>query len=398
MRSLFFVRLALLNTFKKKLRLSLALAGISLTSGVIVLLFGLQIGLKNLVDTQVKNGQATNVVSVTLRNSNAVKLDEQRVSSIQSISGVSDVAESVGLLSNAVYHGITLNAPLYAVSANYFALNPPTLISGIVEQEPTNESIVVSSRVLTVFSIDPKTAIGKEVKLSINLSPDYVHTIDKETPTKTKTYTIKAVVDRGNLPVVYASIDGLKDQGLNSVSQLSLQLTNPEKAASVRESIERQGFQTSSIQDTIDQINKLFAVINGILVIFSIIVFIITVTATFTIITLTLMEETQQIGFLRIMGLRSSDVSLLFIIQSILITSLGATIGILLGSAGGFILNGYARALAASDAFYGEISIFVLPTGQIIIILMLSIIIGWIVGTIPAKRAAQLNPLEELYS
>jgi putative ABC transport system permease protein len=110
------------------------------------------------------------------------------------------------------------------------------------------------------------------------------------------------------------------------------------------------------------------------------------------------MEETQQIGFLRIMGLRSSDVSLLFVIQSILITSLGAVMGIILGTVGGFILNGYARALAASDAFYGEISVFVLPTGQIIIILMLSVIIGWIVGTIPAKRAAQLNPLEELYS
>ena len=398
MRSLFFIRLALLNTFKKKLRLALALAGISLTSGVIVLLFGFQIGLKNLVDTQVKNGQATNVVSVTLRSSNAVKLDEQRVSSIQSISGVSDVAESVGLLSNAVYHGITLNAPLYAVSSNYFALNPPTTVQGATEQQPADDTIVVSTTVLTAFSIDPKSAIGKEIKLSINLTPDYVRTIDKETPTKTKSYTIKGVIDRGNLPVIYASIDSLKDQGLSSVSQLSLQLTNPDKAPSVREAVERQGLQTSSIQDTIDQINKLFAVINGILVVFSIIVFVITVTATFTIITLTLMEETQQIGFLRIMGLRSSDVSLLFVIQSILITSLGAVMGIILGTVGGFILNGYARALAASDAFYGEISVFVLPTGQIIIILMLSVIIGWIVGTIPAKRAAQLNPLEELYS
>lgn len=398
MRSLFFVRLALLNTFKKKLRLALALAGISLTSGVIVLLFGLQIGLKSLVDTQVKNGQATNVVSVTLRNSNAVKLDEQRISSIQSISGVGDVAESVGLLSNAVYHGITLNAPVYAVTGNYFALNPPTVVQGAVEQEPTQDSVVVSSTVLTAFSIDPASAVGKEIQLAITLTPEYVSTIEKEKTTKAKTYTIKAVVDRGNLPVIYASIDALKDQGLNSVSQLSLQLTSPDKAPSVRETVERQGLQTSSIQDTIDQINKLFSVINGILVVFSIIVFIITVTATFTIITLTLMEETQQIGFLRIMGLKSSDVSLLFVIQSILITSLGAIMGIVLGTIAGFVLNGYARALAASDAFYGEISIFVLPTGQIIIILMLSIIIGWIVGTIPAKRAAQLNPLEELYS
>jgi putative ABC transport system permease protein len=398
MRSIFFFRLALLNTFKKKLRLFLALVGISLTCGVIVVLFGLQTGLKNLVDTQIKNGQATNVVSVTLRNSNAVKLDSTRVSAIQSISGVGDVSESVGLLTNAVYHGITLNAPVYAVGSNYFTMNPPTLTKGTTEGQPSDDSIIVSTTVLSAFGIATNDALNKEIKLSINLTPDYANKLEKETPTKVQTFRIKGVIDRGSLPVIYAPLEVVKKQGLTSVSQLSIQLTSPDKAASVRETIERQGLQTSSIQDTIEQINKLFSVINSILIIFSIIVFIITVTAAFTVITLTLMEETQQIGFLRIMGLRRNDIGLLFVIQSMLITSIGATLGIVLGSIGGFALNGYAQALAATEALYGTISIFVLPTGQIIIILMLSIIIGWIVGTIPAKRAARLNPLEELYS
>lgn len=397
MNPIFVLRLALLNTFKKRLRVMLAILGIALTSGVIIGLFGIQDGLRNLVDNEIQNGQALDVVTVNRRNLQEIKLDQDRVSQIQSISGVATISESVGLFGTVVYNGITLNAPVYAVSAAYFEMNPSSLVEGEVEDQPIGSGIIVSNKTLEVFGIDEGSAVGKKVKLSTILTQEYAS--NQEAPERTtpeREYTIKGVIDRGELPVFYMDIELMKEQGLTSVTQLNARLTTPDKTTEVREAVERLGLQTSSVQDTINQINQLFEVIQNILVIFGFIVLIITVSSAFTVITLTLMEETRQIGFLRIMGLKHTDVTKLFVIQSITVTFLGALLGCVLGIVGGSILNGYARILAEDSTFSGDISVFVVPALQVIIILTLSIVVGWLVGIIPARRAIRINPLEEL--
>ncbi len=397
MNSFFLFRLALLNTFKKRLRVTLAIVGIALTSSIIVILFGLQLGLRQLVDNEIRNGQAMDVVTVNRPNVQGITLNEEKISEIKSISGVSTVAESVGLFGAMTYHGISLNSPVYAVSSSYFSMSPVNTLKGTSENQPNGTSIILSKKALEVFSIDSNDAVGKTISGSVTLTGDYASKLKEDEYTQEKVdYIIAGVIDRGELPVFYVSIDGMKDNGLDRVSQVNVRLTNPDKMSEVRESIERLGFQTSSVQDTIVQINKLFEVIRNILLIFGIIVFILTVSATFTIITLTLMEETRQIGFLRIMGLRHSEVARLFIIQSIIITVLGAMLGCVGGILGGVILNGYASFLAESNSFSGTISVFVIPVGQVIMITTLSVIVGWVVGILPSRRVVRINPLEEL--
>lgn len=397
MNPLFIIHLAILNTFKKRLRVILAIVGIALTSGIIVGLFGVQSGLRNLVDTEIRNGQALDVVSINRRNVQELKLNQEKISAIKSISGVTDAAESVGLFGSASYHGILLNAPVYAVSQTYFAMNPSAISAGTTEAEPKTDSVIVSEKVLDVFGIEKGGAVGKKIKLNALLTKEYADNLKSdEFSTDEKEYTIRAVVNRGTLPVFYVNIEPFKEQGLTNVGQIDARLTSPDKSAEVREAVERLGFQTSSVQDTIEEINQLFEVIQNILVVFGIVVFVITVSSTFTVITLTLMEETKQIGFLRIMGLRHNDVTKLFVIQSIIVTFLGALLGCVFGIIGGFILNGYARVLAEGSTFSGEISVFLVPGLQVIIILTLSIVVGWLVGIIPARRAIRINPLEEL--
>ncbi len=395
----FLIRLSLLNTFKKRLRAILAITGIALTSAAMVVLFGVETGLHNLIDTQVSSGGPIDVLTVNQRNVQQIKLDDERISKIQSLSGVSQVGRSVGLLGNAVYHGINLNLPLYAVTNDYFVMNPAPVFAGSTTSQPAADNIIVSAKVLEAYDIQSKTAIGTKIQLSATITNDYASKLSTATLTTTpKAYTIVGVVDRGALPVIYMPIEQLYTQGMDSVAQIKLQLTTPDKMPAVRSTIEQMGFQTTSIQDTIDQIDKLFDVIRGILMLFAVVVFVITVSGTFTIITLTLLEETKQIGFLRIAGLRQHDVKMLFIIQSIVLTFLGAITGIIVGSFLGFALNGLAGAVASSESFSGEITVFALPVQQIIMILMLAVVIGWLVGILPAKRAVMMSPLEELTS
>lgn len=400
MKHAFLFRLAVLNTFKKKLRIILALGGIALTVSIIVVLFGVQIGLRNLVDSEIKNGQSTDVVTISQRNAQKIKLDETQLSELRSISGIGDTAESVGLYGMGVYHGISLNSPVYAVSENFFSMTPAgNGNAAAFEGEPSGSGIIVSTGALEVYSIDPNDAVGKTINLTVVIGAEYATGLDEDTPLEIsvqKDYTIKGIVDRGSAPVMYVSIEPMKENGLTSVTQVNARLSDPGKITSVREAIEQKGLQTTSIQDTISQINQLFDVIQNILLVFGAIVFVITVSAAFTIITLTLLEETRQIGFLRIMGLRRQDVKTMFYIQSILITTLGAAIGIVLGYFAGFTLNGYAQAVVDTQSFTNTVNIFAIPVMPTIIIVILSAIVGWVVGIIPAKRAVLINPLEEL--
>ena len=146
MRRIFFIRLAVLNTFKKKFRAILAIGSIALTSSVVVVLCGLQIGLHDLVNTEISNSESKEIVTVNQRNSEQVKLNEAQITKIQSISGVSQVGESVGLLGDAAHHGIDLNMPVYAVTSDYFVMSPVKFSAGSAEGQPIGTNIIVSSR------------------------------------------------------------------------------------------------------------------------------------------------------------------------------------------------------------------------------------------------------------
>ena len=397
-RQLFFIRLALINTFKKRLRAVLAIGVIALTSAVVVVLFGVDIGLHNLVQNEINQSDSTDVVTVTLRNTQQVKLDDTAISRIKSISSVGQVVQFVGIFGTAVLHDINLNMPLYAVSPEYFMLGSTIGIAGDLNKQPSDNNVVVSKKVIEIYGMKLDQAVGQKIKIKATLTSDNtgsnVSTDTKESPMQD--YTIVGVIDRGDLPLAYIPIDNIKKLGLTSVNQVKVRLTDVNRVGEVRESIEQQGFQTTSIIDTINQVDRLFAVIRSVLVIFGIIVFVVTISATFTIISLTLMEETKQVGFLRINGFLKRDVNMLFLIQSIVLTLLGAVGGSILGTIFGNILNVFSRSVASGEAFSSDVTIFETPIAAIVIIIALSVVTGWMVSQIPIKRAVSINPLQEL--
>lgn len=394
----FLVRLALLNTFKRRFRAGLAVGGIALSSSVMVLLFGVSGGLQSLVTQEISQSDTTNVITVNQRNVKQITLDQAKVSSIKSISGVADVQQLVGTVGDIQYHGSLVSLPLYAVTNDFFKASPIAKVSGKTTGEPKGSNIILSTKALETFGMNANEAIKRTVSVKTVIPPEYAAddaAEDKRTM-KPKIFTIAGVVDRGNLPVAYIPLENLIQSGLQSVSQLKVTVTYPEKVKPVRESIEQMGYQTTSVQDSIDQVNRIFSVIQRIILLFGIIALTITIVGTFNVITLTLIEEMKQIGFLRLMGMQKSAVGFLFTAQAMLLTSVGGLIGVILGVIFGFAANGAAQALIGETAFTGRVFIFEIPTLQIIIILMLSLVLGWLIGLAPAKKAVNISPLEEL--
>ena len=102
-------------------------------------------------------------------------------------------------------------------------------------------------------------------------------------------------------------------------------------------------------------------------------------------------ERTKEIGLMKAVGARNSDVTLLFLFESGLLGLSGGIVGVLLGV--GF--SKLAEA-AAQQALGGTIFKAALSLDLIAGALLFAFLIGTISGVLPARRAASLKPADAL--
>lgn len=97
-------------------------------------------------------------------------------------------------------------------------------------------------------------------------------------------------------------------------------------------------------------------------------------------------ERTKEIGIRKAIGATNADIMIQFLMESIILTGLGGILGIIIG-----VLLGMGIGFAVKIP-----PIF--STASIISSLIVSTGIGIIFGVTPAKKAAQLNPVDALRS
>jgi putative ABC transport system permease protein len=95
-------------------------------------------------------------------------------------------------------------------------------------------------------------------------------------------------------------------------------------------------------------------------------------------------ERTQEIGLRKAIGARSDDVMLQFLIEALMVSSLGGLVGSLMGMGAIWVVATVTPLPAAIGA------------GSVITTLALSGSIGLFFGVVPARRAAQLDPIVAL--
>ena len=97
-------------------------------------------------------------------------------------------------------------------------------------------------------------------------------------------------------------------------------------------------------------------------------------------------ERTSEIGLRKALGARSTDVMLQFLVESLVLASLGGAVGSALGL-------GAVAIVAAVTPLPAAVG-----TGTVLITVLLSGSIGLFFGVVPARRAAQLAPIVALRS
>ena len=113
----------------------------------------------------------------------------------------------------------------------------------------------------------------------------------------------------------------------------------------------------------------------------------------FNTLTIALLERTKEIGLMKTLGGRKKDMLLLFMIEALLLSVIGASIGILLsvllGKAANYILNN-TRDLTETY------NLFSIPAWLVVGLIIFMVCIGLSVVYFPARRAQKINPIDAL--
>jgi putative ABC transport system permease protein len=141
-------------------------------------------------------------------------------------------------------------------------------------------------------------------------------------------------------------------------------------------------FSVVESTEILNTINSIFTILNSVLVAIAAISLVVGGVGIMNIMFVSVVERIREIGIRRAIGARRQDILLLFLMESVLLSSIGGIMALLLSS---------GVVLLMQQFFPAYIDLW-----TVIIALGVSSSVGIIFGVIPAKKAADLSPIEAI--
>jgi putative ABC transport system permease protein len=219
---------------------------------------------------------------------------------------------------------------------------------------------------------------------------------DSEEVTIEKSYKIVAVTNEENFIAAIIPLSELTSRiEVKSYDKAQVRVTKSDYLNDTQALIVKKGYLVTALSKTVEQANKIFQGIQAVLAVFGGIALMVSAIGMFNTMTVTLLERTAEIGIMRTLGASSGDIKILFISEAVIVGFLGGIMGILFGLTIGLVLNGVMN-VAASNFGGKSVSLFSFPLPFLLFIASFSAIVGFMTGVFPARRAAELNPLDAI--
>jgi len=168
--------------------------------------------------------------------------------------------------------------------------------------------------------------------------------------------------------------------------------TNPNKLLITQRAIEKAGYGAESAKDAQATITQIVNVLQIIIIVFGLITLVASFFGVVNTQYISVLERTREIGLMKALGMRSSSVRWLFIVEASWIGGLGAVIGSLLAVIIGTTLNPWiSRQINFSNS-----KLLIFEPSQIVALIIFLIIVATIAGLLPARKASRLNPIDAL--
>jgi len=378
------------NIIHNKLRSFLTMLGIVIGVASIIALITIVQGATNSISDQVSSLGVNKVTINAMGTPLKTGLSQEDMKDISQVDNISGVSPTISGKTGIVYNGnVKENVAVQGKNEVYFKMNTSLLKAGreinILDLESKNKVVLIGSNIVQEFyyGVDP---IGKNL------------IINGTTFTVIGTLEASSGFSMGsnNDAVVIPYTTALSSLGVKSITSLDVYLTDTKTAddtvtnlKSVLNSafnnkdnaytIFNMGDMISSFQSMMSIMSLLLSGIAGISLVVGGI-------GIMNMMLVSITERTSEIGLRKALGATPNRIQMQFIIESILLSSFGGFIGLILGS-----VIAYIAAILIGIGFAISISTIFLAVG-------FSAAVGIIFGYMPARKASRLNPIDALRS
>lgn len=178
---------------------------------------------------------------------------------------------------------------------------------------------------------------------------------------------------------------------------LYVKATSETAVKNISKEIQNLGFDSTTLEDVLTVFNTFFSIIPIIFSIVGLIAIFVAAVGIINTMVMSVYERTKEIGVMKAIGAKNSDILSLFIIEAGFIGFFGGLMAVLTS----LILMFATERLLIEKVFVklevtGIDKIFITPPELILIALVFSTAVGVVAGIYPAFRASRLNPVESL--
>jgi putative ABC transport system permease protein len=412
------------NLMRNKGRTILTIVAIFIGAFTISLTTGVNIGVNDYIDKQVGSVGGENQIMIQPKVSDSTgedgapqKYDEnQKTSTMQQyemldtkdldkIKKIKGLKNAEPMKSTAVNYIVGANNEKYVFSASsmFDNVNIDLEAGNQLDQKTSEYQINLAPEYVKALGYkSAKAALGQTVKISASSSATKEEKIvEAKIVGIRNTSLIQGGMSLMNPALVDEIVkineaglpDSMKDQYGVIIGEMAKDVTTKE-INEIKERLDKAGYAGQTIEDQIGMIRNVIDAITGVLTMFGAIALL---AASFGIINtlyMSVQERTREIGLMKAMGLGSGKVFIIFSVEAALIGFFGSALGILGAMGAGSLIN-----QVAADSFLKSLSGFTLvqfslPSSVIIILVIMAI--AFLAGTLPARRAAKLDPIESL--
>lgn len=275
----------------------------------------------------------------------------------------------------------------------------PNLLFGELPQD-NNEGIVISENTalkLINKGENIKDLVGREFEISF-LSPDPV----TNQPSRWDRHTVKisGISEQAFIGEDYSYISyGFhKDIAKRSrfvsensdipVNKLSVYMENRESVKTETAKLSKT-YTVITPEDVLKNMTKMFDIIKFSVAGVSLLILLISVVMVGVILYISVLERKNEIGLLKALGGRNTDIKMIFLSEALLLGSISSAAGILLCAVAQMIINHFIQPIVKFNILqFSLLSVF--------LCIVFGVFINLIAGLVPAGKAAKLDPVELL--